>query len=113
VFFHRLGGAMARVPSDATAFGHRNAQYCLVVETGWQEAGAGDSHRGWATRLTSAMEPFTSGAAYLNDLGRATDEGRDAIRAAYGPNYARLAELKAKYDPTNFFSHNQNIEPAG
>ncbi len=112
VFFHRLGGAMARVPSDATAFGHRHAQYCLVIETGWQEPGAADSHRGWATRLTSAMEPFTTGAAYLNDLGRATDEGRDAIRAAYGPNYARLAALKAKYDPTNFFSHNQNIEPA-
>jgi FAD/FMN-containing dehydrogenase len=104
---------MARVPADATAFGHRSAQYCLVVETGWQEAGAADSHRGWATRLTAAMEPFTSGAAYLNDLGRASDEGRDAIRAAYGTNYARLAALKAKYDPTNLFSHNQNIEPAG
>jgi FAD/FMN-containing dehydrogenase len=112
VFFHRLGGAMARVPVDATAFAHRDAEFCLVVEAGWpDDLSASDAHRSWVSRLTSALEPYTMGAAYLNDLGLAVAEGRDEIRAAYGSNYPRLARIKAKYDPSNFFSHNQNVEP--
>lgn len=112
VFFHHLGGAMARVPAAATAFAHRDARYCFIAEAGWQGADGDDAHSGWASRTMDALEPHTKGAAYVNDLGRASDEGADEVRAAYGANYARLSELKAKYDPTNLFSHNQNIPPA-
>jgi FAD/FMN-containing dehydrogenase len=112
VFFHHLGGALGRVPVAATAFAHRDAQYSVVVEAGWQDASADQSHSSWVSRLTSAIEPYTMGCAYVNDLGRSADEGNAAIRAAYGSNYARLAALKSKYDPTNFFCHNQNVEPA-
>ena len=60
-------------------------------------------------RFADAMAPFRSGAYLLNFLG---EEGEDTIRAAFGPNYARLVEVKSRYDPTNFFRVNQNIVPA-
>ncbi|HTV17886.1 MAG TPA: FAD-binding oxidoreductase [Polyangiaceae bacterium] len=112
LFFHHLGGAMGRVPAAATAFAHRDAQYCFIAEAGWQGLDADAAHCGWVSRTMSAIEPHTLGAAYINDLGRAADEGAAEISAAYGSNFARLSELKAKYDPTNLFSHNQNIPPA-
>ena len=112
LFIHHLGGAMARVPATATAFAHRDARYCFIAEAGWQGSDADDAHCAWASRTMEALEPHTTGAAYINDLGRASDEGAAEMRAAYGSNYARLSELKTKYDPTNLFSHNQNIPPA-
>jgi FAD/FMN-containing dehydrogenase len=121
VFFHHLGGALARVSASATAFAHRDAEYCFIVEAGWQAAEPGlapgadradDAHCGWVSHTMGALDPHSSGAAYINDLGRAGDESEAEIRAAYGSNYTRLAELKRRYDPSNFFSHNQNIPPA-
>ena len=58
------------------------------------------------------MRPYATGGVYVNDIGREDEEGADQVRAAYGANYQRLAELKQKYDPTNLFRHNQNIKPA-
>ena len=63
----------------------------------------------WANAFWNAMRPFTTGAVYVNNL---SDEGEERAKAAYGANYDRLVELKNKYDPTNFFRLNQNIEPA-
>jgi FAD/FMN-containing dehydrogenase len=60
---------------------------------------------------SEAFEPFTSGGEYVNDLGREAEEGMARIKAGYGANYERLVALKAKYDPTNLFRHNQNIPP--
>ena len=62
----------------------------------------------WTRELFAIWEPHSARAAYVNDFG---DEGEDRARNAYGDNYARLARLKAKYDPTNFFRLNQNIKP--
>jgi hypothetical protein len=62
----------------------------------------------WARELWSAVRPYSTGGVYANNLG---DEGEDRVRDAYGANYARLAALKTKYDPTNFFRLNQNIKP--
>jgi FAD/FMN-containing dehydrogenase len=58
------------------------------------------------------MRPFSPGSVYVNFLG-VGDEGEDRVKVAYGPNYARLAQIKAAYDPTNLFRFNQNIQPAG
>jgi hypothetical protein len=57
------------------------------------------------------LRPYGSGV-YINNVGRAEEDGRDHVRAAFGHNYQRLAELKQKYDPGNLFRHNQNIKPA-
>src|SRR5262249_22522897 len=113
VFLHRLGGAMGRVAPTATAFGHRDAEYCLVISTSWMDSAHAEAHLLWSRGLQDSMERYTTGASYLNDLGREEDEGASAIKAAFGPNYQRLMALKAKYDPTNLFRHNQNVKPAG
>jgi FAD/FMN-containing dehydrogenase len=85
----------------------------LVIEAGWSDASADEAHVQWVACVASALEQFTTGAAYINDLGRGTDEGPAEIAAAFGTNYDRLARIKARYDPSNFFSHNQNIAPSG
>ena len=63
----------------------------------------------WARDTYAAMQPFMAAGRYVNYL--ADDESGDPVAAAYGPNYRRLQELKAKYDPSNFFHMNQNIRP--
>jgi FAD/FMN-containing dehydrogenase len=112
VFLHRLGGAMSRVRTEDTAFFPRDAQFCLVTSSSWEDPEHAEKHIEWTRALLTEVEPYTMGASYLNDLGRAEDEGEAAIRAAFGTNYPRLSALKAKYDPTNFFRHNQNVKPA-
>ena len=62
----------------------------------------------WARHFSDALKPYSNNGYLLNFLA---DESQDLIRAAFGNNYKRLVELKTKYDPTNFFSVNQNIEP--
>jgi FAD/FMN-containing dehydrogenase len=105
---HDGDGAFDRVPSGATAFGHRNWQYNLVVTTMWVDAADTEANTRWTREFWEAMKPFFADAAYVNYLGEVTEEG---VRTAYGNKYGRLAALKAKYDPTNFFRHNQNIKP--
>jgi FAD/FMN-containing dehydrogenase len=60
--------------------------------------------------FASALLPFSQGA-YINQVGTEAEEGEEAIQAAFGENFQRLAALKRKYDPANLFSHNQNIRP--
>jgi FAD/FMN-containing dehydrogenase len=109
VIEHDGDSAWSRVPEDATAFGHRNWPYNLVVTTMWDKAADSDANIRWTKELWKAMKPFLADAAYVNYLGEVEEEG---IRAAYGKKYERLAALKAKYDPTNFFRMNQNIKPS-
>lgn len=111
VFVHPLGDAMARVPEEATAFGHRRSRYCLVSSSSWDAADGAAVHEHWTEGFLQATGPFTTGAAYVNDLGRAEEEGDEAIRLAFGASHERLSLLKQKYDPDNFFNHNQNIRP--
>jgi FAD/FMN-containing dehydrogenase len=105
---HDGDGAFERIPADATAFGHRNWPFNLVVTTMWADPKETDANILWTREFMGAMQPFLADAAYVNYLGEVTDEG---VRAAYGQKYERLAALKAKYDPTNFFCFNQNIKP--
>ena len=109
VLVEQYGGAASRVPDDATAFGNRRADYDLGILTQWVDPADSERHISWTRRFADAMAPFRSGAYLLNFLG---EEGADTIRAAFGPNYERLAAVKSRYDPTNFFRVNQNIVPA-
>jgi FAD/FMN-containing dehydrogenase len=101
-------GAMSSVGCADTAFAHRQAGYNVGIETTWIDPAESDKHIAWARAFSEALKPYSSNAYLLNFLG---DEGPETIRGAFGSNYARLAELKTKYDPTNFFSLNQNVEP--
>ncbi len=104
-----LGGAMAR---GSTAFPHRDAAYNLLIVASWEPGDDGAKHIAWARAAGAAAAPYTTGASYVNELGREEDDGSAQIKAAFGASYERLASIKAKYDPTNFFRHNQNIKPA-
>ncbi|HEY7518914.1 MAG TPA: FAD-binding oxidoreductase [Methylomirabilota bacterium] len=109
IFIEHLGGAMGRVPPHATAFVHRAAPFDLIVVAGGFPAEATEQNLHWARATSNAMRPFMSGAAYVNYLG--ADAGVEAVRAAYGPAFERLVDLKERYDPHNVFRLNQNIRP--
>lgn len=111
VGFQQLGNAARRVPNDVTAFGHREARYELMMLSMWLDPADYEVNAAWTRQLAEAMAPFTTGRGYVNQMGIETEEGAERIKAAYGPNYERLVALKNKYDPTNFFRHNQNVKP--
>jgi FAD binding domain-containing protein/berberine-like enzyme len=110
IFIEHLGGAMGRVPTDATAFVHRAAPFDLIIVAGGFPAEATERNMQWARATSSALRPFMSGGAYVNYLD--ADAGTEAVKAAYGPVYARLVALKNRYDPHNVFRLNQNIRPS-
>jgi FAD/FMN-containing dehydrogenase len=101
------GGASGRLPEDATAFPHRQAQYNLVMLSMWQDPADSTRQIAWTRQTFDALQPFSSGRVYVNALG----QGEGRIGEAFGANYPRLVELKKKYDPQNFFRFNQNIQP--
>jgi FAD/FMN-containing dehydrogenase len=105
------GGAVARVPDDAMAFGQRQAPFNLHILSLWPEAADDEANIAWTREFGAAMKPYTTGRAYLNFIG---EEGEDRVKAAFGPEaYARLQALKDRYDPDNLFCLNQNIKPSG
>ena len=106
-----LGGAMARTPEDATAFGKRNAPYMISFDSSWTDPALTDTVRDWTRAQVDALHPFAAGGGYLNFPG-VGENTEDLVKAAYGPNFARLAEIKKRYDPQNLFRVNQNIPPA-
>jgi FAD/FMN-containing dehydrogenase len=107
----RTGGAIARVPEDATAASHRDAPYMWHPIAAWSDPAENDDHIGWVRESYAALEPYGTGGVYLNFE---QDEGADHVRAGFSPaKYARLVELKDKYDPNNLFRVNQNIAPSG
>jgi FAD/FMN-containing dehydrogenase len=105
-----LGGAMARVPADATAFAHRDANVMISLLTVFQDPAEFPIHEAWTKEYFAALSPKSTGV-YSNFLAR---EGDARIREAYpAGSYERLAEIKRRYDPQNLFRMNQNIRPAG
>jgi hypothetical protein len=104
-----LGGAMARVPSDATAFAHRDKPFFASVIGGYRAPQEAEPQFAWMQGLWSELEPKAEGV-YVNFL---EDEGERRVRQAYSTlGYRRLAEVKRRYDPQNLFNMNQNIRPA-
>ena len=105
-----LGGAVARVPSDATAFAHRSSAMLVNVAAFVTDPATRPVHDAWVAEFAKAVQPDETGA-YVGFLG---DEGEARTRAAYpGATWDRLSRIKATYDPTNLFRLNQNIPPAG
>jgi hypothetical protein len=110
VQFRVLGGAVERVPEEATAFAHRQQPYLVLVLGLWLDpAEDAERHSAWTEALWQAVRDEGDGV-YVNFL---QEEGADRVRDAYPPaTYERLAAIKRRYDPGNFFHFNQNISPA-
>ncbi|MGP3684509.1 FAD-binding oxidoreductase [Streptomyces sp. IBSNAI002] len=110
--FH-MGGAVARVPHDATAYAGRDVAHNIVIDGVWLPDEAGEhaaTETAWARRFLQALQPHRAPGVYVNFLD--SDDAPGRVREAYGERtYRRLAEVKAKYDPDNAFHHNKNIRP--
>ncbi|MBZ6496611.1 FAD-binding oxidoreductase [Natrinema longum] len=105
-----IDGAVHNVAEDETAWSMRDATWSMVIVGVDPDPTATESITEWVRDYWEAVHPHTAGGSYVNFM---MEEGDDRIRATYGDNYERLQEVKAKYDPDNFFAVNQNIEPAG
>ena len=104
-----LGGEMARVPGDATAFGWRDRPVLLWLITPYEDLGRAAAIETWTAAFRADL-PVDDAATYINFMG---SEETDAVRGAYPPSaYARLRELKRRYDPDNVFRANHNIRPS-
>jgi FAD/FMN-containing dehydrogenase len=110
VFIGNLGGAVNRVPATASAYPHRDVNFVMNVHTRWGDASQDKPCISWARELFDRMAPHATGGVYVNFMP--ADEEQRVSSGAYGPNYDRLAQIKAKYDPDNLFRRNQNIQPA-
>ncbi len=111
VLLFQLGGAISRTPASANAAAHRDAAYVMNIQAAWDAPDKADQHIQWARDFWTKMQPFSTGGVYVNFLSE--DESEDRVRLAYGDRYARLVDLKNRYDPTNLFHINQNIKPTG
>ncbi len=107
--FQHLEGAFGRVDEQATAMGHRNSKFGMVIQTRWENDEETTEQEKWTEGIFTAAQRFGNGGVYVNFVDK---EGKDRVKDAYNQNsFQRLKEIKAKYDPTNLFSGNQNIEP--
>jgi FAD/FMN-containing dehydrogenase len=104
-------GAAMRAGAEETAFGARRP-IMVAFESNWTDPAEDEANIAWARGAWGSMRSFASEGIYLNFPGFG-EEKEELVRAAYGPNFARLQALKARYDPTNLFRMNLNIPPAG
>jgi FAD/FMN-containing dehydrogenase len=111
VIIRHCGGAMGRVGAEETAFGDRSSEWMLSIDSTWDEPAGDGRNIGWTRAYWDDAHRFAQqGKTYFNFPGL-LEEGDSAVRASYGANHARLARIKAQYDPENFFRLNQNIRP--
>jgi FAD binding domain/Berberine and berberine like len=104
-----VNGAVHRIGKSETAFSYRDVTWAEVIVGVDPDPGNKDKIVGWTKEYWDALHPYSAGGAYVNFM---MDEGQDRVQATYRDNYQRLAIMKRKYDPTNFFRVNQNIRPA-
>jgi FAD/FMN-containing dehydrogenase len=107
ILLFQLEGALNELPEDHCAAGARDTKWVLNIAGSWESAGDDKKNMAWARACWEGMRSFSTGSAYVNFMTE--DEGVDRVQQAYGKNYARLKELKAKWDPDNLFRHNKNI----
>jgi FAD/FMN-containing dehydrogenase len=109
MLFEHFHGAVTRIGATDTAVPHRAPGWNLLIPTIWTERADTEANVRWTRETHSVLQPHLASGRWLNYL--ADDEAEDAIRAAYGPNYERLREIKRRYDPDNVFQLNHNISP--
>ena len=110
ILMFEIKGAIQRVPKSAMAFDHRDANFEMSIIAHWSDAGEDAQNIAWARQVWGAAQPYVTSAVYTNHM--TADETEDRVRAAYGADkFAKLAALKSKYDPDNFFRSNHNIPP--
>jgi hypothetical protein len=104
-----IDGAAARVGAGETPWAYRDGKWAQVIVGVDPDPASAPALRQWTVDYFDALHPYSMGGAYVNFM---MDEGDERVRTTYRGNYARLAELKRRYDPTNLFHVNQNIRPA-
>jgi hypothetical protein len=105
-----IDGAVRRVAKTATAWSTRDATWSMVIAAIDADSKKAEALKAWGRGYWKAVHPYNSGGAYVNFM--MDDESEDRLQATYGENFARLAQIKAEFDPKNLFRVNQNIEPA-
>jgi FAD/FMN-containing dehydrogenase len=111
VIVRHCGGAMALVGAEETAFGDRSSEWMLSIDSSWHDPADDEANVAYTRAFWDAALPYSDGKTYFNFPGL-FEEGDAAVRSSYGANHARLARIKAAYDPHNVFRLNQNIRPA-
>lgn len=109
ILFEHFHGAVTRIAPTATAVPHREPGWNLLIPSVWTDPSDTDANIRWTRDTHAALAPHLAARRWLNYLG--DDQAEDAVRAAYGPNYERLREIKRRYDPANVFHLNHNIAP--
>jgi FAD/FMN-containing dehydrogenase len=109
IFVAHLGGAVNRIPDDATAYPHRDVEFVINVHARWDEPAEDARCMEWAREFFHASAPFATGGVYVNFM---PEDEEDRTGGAFGANLVRLSRVKQRYDPDNFFRVNQNISPA-
>jgi hypothetical protein len=104
-----IDGAAHKVGKNETAFSYREARYSEVIVGVDPDPKNNEKIIAWTKGYWSALHPFSAGGAYVNFM---MEEGHNRVKDSYRDNYARLVEVKTKYDPTNLFRVNQNVRPA-
>jgi FAD/FMN-containing dehydrogenase len=108
IFIGQMGGATSRVAPDATAYRDRNVKFIMNLHGRWETATEDEACVAWCRSTFEAATPYATGGGYVNFM---TADESNRVPSAYGASYPRLVELKRKYDPTNLFRMNQNIQP--
>jgi len=111
ILFEHFHGAVTRVGVSDTAVPHREVGYNLLLPSVWLDPADTEANIAWTRATFDLVSPYFADRRWLNYFS--DDDGADAVRAAYGPNYDRLVEVKRRYDPENVFRLNHNIDPIG
>jgi len=108
----QIGGAVRRRSPEHGAFNGLDAVVLMGLESNWENPDDDEVNIAWVRNFLADMAPYSNGSRYLNFAGF-PEEGEQMMKTAFGPQYQRLLRLKQRYDPTNTFQLNQNIDPAG
>jgi FAD/FMN-containing dehydrogenase len=110
ILLEHFHGAVTRIGPTEAAVPHRDEGWNLLIPSVWTDAADTEANIGWTRETFAALRPHLAARRWLNYLG--DDQADDAVRAAYGPNYDRLRDVKRRYDPDNVFHLNHNIRPS-
>jgi len=109
ILFFQLKGEINRIDADSSAAENRDAAFIMNINTCWEKPEESEKHIKWAKDFWNSMLPFSTGGVYVDFISQ--DEGEERAKSAYKANYKKLASLKKRYDPANFFRINQNVKP--